>query len=147
MAHEANVSIDNTENRLGLLYNRKQPLQGSNREKLRWVFNTALASCRRIEEESALKGRIKFLGNEALLFINDRLLAPNTEETFLAVRPDIEHLARVMYGGNDFVLERDTGDPRRRFSVHIRTSASFDVATLFRNLEKQGQEAREKPFH
>ena len=30
IAHEANISMDNTGNRLGLLYNRKRPLQGSN---------------------------------------------------------------------------------------------------------------------
>ena len=147
VAHEANVSMDNGGNRLGLLYSRKGPLQGPNGEKLRWTFKAALEYCRRIEEEPALQGRLRFRGDEALLLINDRLLAPNSEKTFLAVRPDLEHLARALYGGADFVLEPDTGDPRRRFSVHIRASASFDVVGLFKNLEEQRPEVGARPFH
>jgi hypothetical protein len=134
IAHEANISIDETSGRRGLLYNRKQLLDGSNRDRLSRVFKTALEYCRRIEEEPSLKGRIKFRANEALFLINDRLLAPNTEETFRAVRPDLEELARTMYGGADFVLEHDSQDPRKRFSVHIETPLSFDVVELLRNL-------------
>src|SRR5574341_944993 len=62
VAHEANISMDETGGRRGLLYNRKQPLQGSNQEKLRWVFRAALEYCRKVEEESALKGKVNFSG-------------------------------------------------------------------------------------
>src|SRR3989338_10124635 len=71
IAHEANISMDNTGNRLGLLYNRKQPLSGGNIEKLHFVFRTALEFGRRIEEEPPLQGKIKFAGNEFLFLIND----------------------------------------------------------------------------
>ena len=33
IGHRADFSMDNADNRLGLLYNRKQPLNGNNREK------------------------------------------------------------------------------------------------------------------
>ncbi|MFQ5542568.1 MAG: hypothetical protein ACE5E2_07025, partial [Candidatus Binatia bacterium] len=69
IAHEANISMDNTGNRLGLLFNRKQPLQGSNKEKLYSIFKSALENCRRIEEEPTLHGKLKFRGEEALLII------------------------------------------------------------------------------
>ncbi len=108
IAHEANVSMDSTGNRLGLLYNRKQPFQGPNREKLRSIFKWALEHCRRIEEEPSLQGRLRFRGDEALFLVNDRLLAPNTEETFRALKPDLEDLARTLYGGTDFTLQRQT---------------------------------------
>ncbi|MGH7830940.1 MAG: hypothetical protein ACREP8_12250 [Candidatus Binatia bacterium] len=134
VAHEANVSVDNTGNRWGLLYSRKQPLSGSNRDKLRWVFKAALENCRRIEEEPLLKGRISFVGNEALFLINDRLLAPNTEETFDAVRTDLEGLGGTLYAGADFHLEPGTKDARERFGVRITTPLSFDIVTLLRNL-------------
>lgn len=137
IAHEANISMDNTGNRLGLLYNRKRPLQGSNREKLRFIFRSALENCRRIEEELSLQGKLKFLGNEVLVLINDRLLAPNTEETFLAVRPDLEGLARTLYAGAEFTLQRET-DPKKRFSVQIKTPVSFEITALLKNLGDTG---------
>ena len=134
IAYEANIGIDETGGRRGLLYSRKQSLDGANRDKLRRVFKTALENCRRLEEEAALKGKIKFSGDEALLIVNDQLLAPNTAETFSAVRPDLEELARTLYGGADFSLLPDTQDPRKRFSVQIKSPRSIDVATLLNNL-------------
>ncbi len=136
IAHEANVSMDSIGNRLGLLYNRKQPLQGSNREKLRLIFKWALEHCRRIEEEPSLQGRLRFRGDEALFLVNDRLLAPNTEEIFHALRPDLEDLARTLYGGTDFTLQRQT-DSKTRFSVQIKSAAPFEITTLLENLTDQ----------
>jgi hypothetical protein len=137
VAHEANISIDETGGRRGLLYNLKQPLQGSNRDRLRWVFKVTLENCRRIEEEPSMKGRIRFLGNEALFLINDRLLAPNTEETFRVVRPDLEDIAQTLYVGANVSLEPSTRDRRDRFGVKIKTPISFDVVTLLKNLEER----------
>jgi hypothetical protein len=133
VAHEANVSIDCAENRLGLLHNRKQPLAGTNQEKLATIFKAALENCRKLEEEPGLDGKLKFLGGEALVVINDRLLAPNSEETFAAVRPEIELLARRLYGSADYALDRDP-DARKRFNVSLRTPAPLDTRALLRNL-------------
>ncbi len=143
IVHKANISIDNTGNRLGLLYNRKQPLQGSNREKLRSVFRLALENCRRIEEEPSLQGKMQFCGNETLFLINDRLLAPNSEETFQSVNSDLEDLARTLYAGADFSLERET-DSRKRFSVLIKTPVSFEITALLKNLEEPGMKVERR---
>ena len=134
IAHEANISIDNTGSRLGLLYNQKQPMQGSNREKLHSTFRSALDYCRRVEGEPSLQGKFKFRGDEALILINDRLHAPNTERTFRALEPDLEDLARALYGGADFTLRRQT-DSKTRFSVQIKSAAPFEITTLLENLE------------
>ena len=133
IAHEANISIDNTGSRLGLLYNQKQPMQGSNREKLHSTFRSALDYCRRVEGEPSLQGKFKFRGDEALILINDRLHAPNTERTFRALKPDLEDLARALYGGADFTLRRNT-DPKQRFTVQIKTRSAFEVEALVKNL-------------
>ncbi len=133
VAHEANLSIENSGNRLGLLYNRKQPLQGTNGEKLRWVVRTALEYCRKIEEEPSLQGRFKFSGDEALFRINDRLLAPNIEETFHSVKSDLESLGHRLFGGTEFTLHHEV-DPQQRFAVRLKSAAKFDVVTLLKNL-------------
>jgi hypothetical protein len=83
--------------------------------------------------EPGLKGRLRFRGDEAVIILNDRLLAPNNEETFLAVRPDVERLARSLYAGADFSLEREP-DPRKRFGLYTKAAGSFDVRTLIKNL-------------
>ena len=133
LAHQANISMDQAENRLGLLYNQKQNLEGSNLDKLRSVLRSALETCRRIEAEPALQGKIRFSGEEILFLINDRLLAANTDDTFQGLRPDLEALAMCIYGGADFRLERDP-DSRHRFSVRIAAGSRFDVASLLENL-------------
>lgn len=140
ISHEANISMDDTSNRLGLLYNRKQPLGGSNNEKLKFAFKTALEFCRRIEAEPSLKERLKFRGNEALFLINDRRVAPNSEETFREVRPELEKLAGRLYGGSEFSLDHNP-DPRERFSVHIRTPRVLEVGALLENLGSQAGQA------
>lgn len=140
IAHEANISMDNSGDRLGLLYNRKQVLSGGSEEKLQFVFKVALEFCRRIEAEPSLKERLKFRGNEALFLINDRRMAPNSEETFREVRPELEKLAGKLYGRSEFTLEHNP-DPRERLSVHIRTPRVFEVGTLLENLGSQGGQA------
>lgn len=139
ISHEANISMDNTGNRLGLLYDRRQPLAGSNVEKLQYVFRTALEFCRRIEREPALKGKIRFQGREALFLVNDRFLAPNTGETFRAVKRELEALARTLYGGAEFTLDY-SGGPKERFSVLIKTARACDIDTLLKNLGSRGDQ-------
>jgi hypothetical protein len=133
IAHEADISIDETGGQRGLLYNRKQPLQGSNQEKLRCTFRAALENCLRLEQEPSLQGKLKFRGDKGLFLINDRLLAPNTDETFQTVRADLEDLARSLYAGTNFTLQRETR-PKERFSVTITTPAPFDIRALLTNL-------------
>ena len=77
VANDANVSVDETENRRGLLFSQKSPLSGSNQERLRTFFRAALENCRKLEDEPALRGQLRFAPNEAVVSINDRLLGSN----------------------------------------------------------------------
>ncbi|HEX2932806.1 MAG TPA: hypothetical protein VHV54_23955 [Candidatus Binatia bacterium] len=140
VADDANVSIDESENRRGLLFSQKRPLKGSNHEKLVTVVRAALENCCRLEEEPRLKGSIKFTGNELSVAINDRLRAPNTEETFNELRADIAAVAERLFPGAAFSVDR-VPDPRKRFAITLRTSRNFDIRTLLENL-KTGDEAR-----
>ncbi|HEU4343539.1 MAG TPA: hypothetical protein VFU31_18470 [Candidatus Binatia bacterium] len=134
VAHQANVSIDQAGGRRGLLYSRKSPLEGSNEEKLRQVFRAALEHCRRLEEEPALKGDLKFRVDEVEIIINDRRIAPNTEESYAALKVDVEQALSRIYGSPATALERDT-DARKRLSVRIKTASPADSASLLARLE------------
>ena len=129
VANDANVSIDETGNRRGLLYNYKAHLNGSNREKIHKVFRSAFENCRRLEREPALEGKLKFSTDELVFFINDRLVAPNTMETLAALKPDLEGAVRDLVGDASFTLEHNP-DRRHRFSVILRASKPLQLDKL-----------------
>jgi hypothetical protein len=133
VAHDANISIDETGGRRGLLYSQKAELAGSNREKLCAVFRAALENCRRIEQEPALRGRLKFFADEVLISVNDRLLTPNSPESFQVLKPDVEAVAARLFKKASFALSYKE-DSRRRFSIAIRTFEPFDLDRLIANL-------------
>jgi hypothetical protein len=122
VGHEANYSLDNGANRLGLLYNRKAPIQASAEENVAQALGAALAACRRLEEEPEFAGRLRFgEAHEIEITVNDRALAPNTDEAFASLRPAIQRALAATYGGVEFGLERQ-GDARERLriAVHAR---------------------------
>ncbi len=130
IGHEADYSLDNRAGRLGLLYNRKAPLDGSVQEKLAQAARAALTAARLLEKENGLK----FSGQEAQVIINDRLLAPNTQETFAALDPDLRTFFGTLYGGVEYILTYQSGDSRERFTVNVKVAERFDVETLLKNL-------------
>ena len=135
IASDANVSIDETGNRRGLLYSQKSKLSGSNLEKLSTVLRSALENCLRLEQEPALRGQLRFAGNQVEILVNDRLAAPNTGEAFEKIRPEIDFLARCLYASTNFTLSCDAKDPRQRLSVTISTPLLVDTNTLLNNLQ------------
>jgi hypothetical protein len=135
VADDANVSIDETDNRRGLLYSQKSKLSGSNLEKLSAVLRSALENCYRLEEEPALRGKLRFSGNQVEILVNDRLLAPNKGEVFEELRPEIDFLARRLYASTNFKLSRNRQDTRHRLNMTISTPLSFETKTLLNNLQ------------
>ena len=127
VADDAHVSIDESGNRRGLVFSQKAPLAGSNQERLRIVLRAALEYCRKLEAEPALRGKLRFAANEAVISLNDRLLGANSEESFDEIKDDVETVARQLFGAANVSLGRDT-DSRQRLNVHVKSSASVDVA-------------------
>lgn len=124
---EADSSIDNTDGRWGLLYNRKGACDGSNADRIHAALRQAADACLRLEQEFSADG-LKFSRTEFDVIINDRALAPNTSETWEAARPDLEEALRSALG-NDFSLAPHS-DPRSRFGVSVHCSQPCDLARL-----------------
>ena len=135
VADDANISIDETGNRRGLLYSQKSKLSGSNLEKLSTVLRSALENCQRLEEEPALRGKLRFVGNQVEILVNDRLVAPNSSDAFEEIRPEIDFLGRRLYASTNFTLLRNHEDPRHRLNVTLSTPLSFETKTLLNNLQ------------
>jgi hypothetical protein len=133
IGHEANYSVDNTDNRLGIRYNRKGVLDGSNQDRLRQAARAALTACQRLEAEPRLEGRLRFNGQEFEVFINDRLVAPNCAATREAIRPELQIFSEKLFRGKEFSLSYAT-DPRMLFAVSVKCSEPFPAAELLENL-------------
>ena len=135
IANDANVSIDENGNRRGLLFSQKSRLPGSNQERLRTVLHSALENCRRLEEEPALRGKLRFAVNEAVISLNDRLLGANSQESFDEIKRDVEVVAGQLLGGAKFKLERES-DSRQRLHVYVKSSATLSSAQALNNLRQ-----------
>ena len=129
VGHEANYSLDNAGNRLGLLYSRKAQVSGETRDKLTQAARAALIAARKLEREQGLK----FNGQEAQVIVNDRLIAPNTPEMFAALGPELRTFFDQLYEGASYTLEHNA-DPRERFTVEAKASVDFDLGILLGNL-------------
>jgi hypothetical protein len=122
VGHDVDYGLDCAGDRPGLALARKRPFGASFAERLRLVARDALAACTVLESTPSLAGRLRFRHDEALVVVNDRLHAPNTEATFDALRHDLDRVMRDVLGIPAIALVREP-DPKRRFAVHARVSS------------------------
>jgi hypothetical protein len=130
---QADYSVDNTDDRLGVRYNRKAGAEGSNQDRLRQAARAALASFQRLEADPRLGGKLRFDGRELEVFINDRILAPNTAQTREAADADFRGFADKLFQGGAYSLTYGS-EPRRLFGATLKAERTFSVADLLRNL-------------
>jgi len=136
IGHEADYSLDHRAGRLGLLYNRKEQLEGTTQEKFAQAARAALSAAQILENENSLK----FRGSEVQLIVNDRLLVPNTAETFTSLEPDLRSFFDQLYEGAEYLLAHHA-DPRERFTINLTTKSSFNVTTLLKHLSVEAEHA------
>ena len=101
---DGDYSVDNTDHRLGVRYNRKTPLEGSNQDRLRQAARAALKAAERLEADSRLNGKLRVNGQEIEIFFNDRLLVPNSEATRNAAEPELKSFLQKLFRGAEFSL-------------------------------------------
>jgi hypothetical protein len=118
IGHEADYSFDETEGRLGLLYNRKVEVSGGPQSALRQAYNAALLATKKLQATPVFKGKLKFDENEVEVILNDRLLFPNTAETWNTVLPEFESFFSKIYGTDNFTIEK-RGEPRDRIRAGV----------------------------
>ncbi len=130
IGHAANYSLDQSDGRLGLLYNRKAALAGSIDDRLSQVVRATLLACQRLEHENGLS----FNGSEVHLTFNDRLLAPNTPKAMDVLRPALREFLDRLYGQDAYTLDRISGDPRERLAIGVKSATPLTVTALLHNL-------------
>jgi hypothetical protein len=128
IGHGYDYYVEETEGRPALLFSRKREAPPP-AERLADTFRRAFHGAALLEKEQALGGKLRFRTDELLFRVNDRLAAPNSEETFAEVRPELEALCTKLFAGAPFKLTL-AARPRQLFSVRITTDGKHDLATL-----------------
>ncbi|MGA2441354.1 MAG: hypothetical protein ABSH08_10365 [Tepidisphaeraceae bacterium] len=128
VSSEANFYLDRGENRLGLLYSRKLPMEGSFADRLRAAIGEAMKAAARLEQEPEIAGKLKFKTDEILIRLNDRLRAPPNDQTVAAAKGDVQAVAKRLYGDAAVVESQFT--PQTVVEFRIKSKESPPLATL-----------------
>jgi hypothetical protein len=115
IGHNAAISLDNRQGRVGMLYNRKTVLEDSDGGKLRHSYEGAVAAARRLVEEPEFRGHIAFDESDFEITVNDRLISPNTQESWDRIRAAV---AAVFDGECEW-----NGPGRELLRVRVRAGA------------------------
>jgi hypothetical protein len=130
---DGDYSVDNTDSRLGVRYNRKAVLDGSNEDRLKQATRAALSAFQRLESETSLEGQLHFNGQDVEIFVNDRLMAPNRPETRETFKSDFENFSNKLFGAGKYSLAY-SDDPRRLFTVVLKALQPTSVGQLLAKL-------------
>ena len=129
VADEGNYSIDDNGGRRGVTFYRKRPLDGGLADRMTAVARDAVAAAAALAAEPELASRLDFSGAELQVYFNDRLHAPNTDECFAALRPDIAAFFERALGRGHSAPARPM-DSRERLTVAARAAGAVDLSTL-----------------
>lgn len=124
VAHEGNFSVDSTGGRPGLVYYRKQPLDGDVTGRLGAILQTLLGAANLIEADPSLKS-CAFKRDELVVFSNDRLLAPNTSEARASLEPLVAAFAAKAFKGANVRLGIQSADPREQLGFNIQSTGKL----------------------
>jgi hypothetical protein len=130
VAHEGNISMDVADGRPGLLYYRKQPLDGALDSRVKTVLRSALQGCSLLEGEAAFEGKLRFRTDEFLFVANDRLLAPNSPQTFSSLQAELSAALDPVLGKVSIVPV--SNDPKERFAVRIQAAKAAGLKDLLK---------------
>lgn len=136
VAHEHNVSVDFADGRMGLLFHRKEPLDGSLPERIATCLKLALTAASQLQDESEFKGRLEFDSQSFRLMATDRLNAANDDANASALRDALSGVATGVYGG-DVVCELSAKDARSRIAIDVKASGASSFAELIEGCSTQ----------
>lgn len=127
LGHGSDYVLDRQGGRLGLLYaSKREP--ATDEGPFVPALRRAIKACLLLEREQGPEP-LAFRSDELLIRINDRLRAPNADETFRRVGPALKAALEGLYGGVGFELRR-VGEARDLFSVEVRAPSAPQLGEL-----------------
>ncbi len=120
VSHEANIYIDRLDGRLGLTYTRKQAVEGDLRARTKQAVTAASTLATMLELDPAFDGKLSFNREAVSVTIFDRLLAPNTRETFEMTKDAIQRGAGDAIGQPVTVTHATADAAPEAFGVEVK---------------------------
>ncbi len=131
--HHANVILDKTHGRLGLVYDRRQPMEGSNADKLRATLRDLVQGAVRLEDDATFHTKPVFEGGDLKLVINNRGIAANTEANFAALQAEVAPLLDAVLGAGAYLITHDA-DPKQRLNLNVKPKAAVSAKDILAKL-------------
>ncbi|MGB3495697.1 MAG: hypothetical protein WBA57_23410 [Elainellaceae cyanobacterium] len=130
VTHEVNYAMDRENGEFGLYAQRKRGDEATAQDKLLGLVKSAAQFGALLESDSRIGGKLKLEGGKFHYISNDRLGAPNTEETFNALKPELEAIATQLYPGKSISVTRLKNDPGARLTAVIEVNEAIDISAL-----------------
>lgn len=127
IGHEGDLSIDFAGGRPGVLYTRKRDHAPKLSEGLLDCVRHCLLATELLQREASLPGLRVNLQQTRVILV-DRLRAPNTAESFAALRGEMAIFAFRLYG--DAELAHADRDPRDNLCVNVTANGDHSLTAL-----------------
>lgn len=115
--------IDLGDGRPGLFFSSRKGLQGAMDARFRQVIRSCLEKGKRLLAESEIPGSVRPRLDEIDIVVNDRVLAPNTQEVDDILTPAISAALDRLYGEGGYDLRREE-DPALRAGYFVRAKTA-----------------------
>jgi hypothetical protein len=125
---EADYALDHTGGIWGIVYRQKSQRAGSNAGRVAHALREAARAGALLEQ--AFPAGLKFSRTVFELIINDRGIAPNTQETYAAAEPEIRAALRQLLGHENLEITRHDREARQRCGFTVRSATPFDLAPV-----------------
>ncbi len=130
IAHEGNFSLDQSNGKLGLLYQRKQNSLGKLQDRIQLCIQIAATACKLLENE--VETGMKFDLNKFSFTANDRLIAKNTPENQNSINVLLKNISYNLFETENIVFTPNT-DLRERISISVNSENEISEGYLFTN--------------
>lgn len=113
---ECHVAMGDRRGEPGLSYSRREPFEGTNRERIAAAFREAFGLAERLSRDVPAVG---FHDGYCEFVVNDRVAFPNDPEIGDAVESELRGAVAELMPGASATLERDP-NPKERVTFRIR---------------------------
>jgi hypothetical protein len=103
------------------------------RDRFSQALRSALQACQRLESDEKLEGSIHFDRQNVRLFVNDRMLAPNTGHPTDSVQAEIRNFFERALGHQEFEMKFES-KPRSLFGVEVHAAKPLELDKVLARL-------------
>jgi len=121
VCHEVSFSMDRSDGRLGLLAQRRTPVDGTPEDAVARTLGHTLEVAKKLEADPRVSKVLKLDVSKVRVESNDRLRLPNSDTGYAAFAPVVTEGVRRLTGSGP-VVSRIANDPRDRLAVEARIS-------------------------